>query len=58
MIRLRDCACFEEYEACVRLQVETWGYDASDVIPRKAFIVATDTDVAALLNLIVPPGGG
>lgn len=40
MIRLRDCACFEEYEACVRLQVETWGYDASDVIPRKAFIVA------------------
>ncbi|MDE3063393.1 MAG: GNAT family N-acetyltransferase [Acidobacteriota bacterium] len=40
MILLRDCAGLDEYEACVRLQVETWGYDASDVIPRKVFIVA------------------
>jgi predicted GNAT superfamily acetyltransferase len=30
----------DELEACVRLQVETWGYDAADVIPRRAFLVA------------------
>jgi hypothetical protein len=28
---------FDELEACVQLQIETWGYDASDVIPRKRF---------------------
>jgi predicted GNAT superfamily acetyltransferase len=39
MIVIRSCAGFEEFEACVRLQVETWGYDDSDVIPRKAFLV-------------------
>jgi predicted GNAT superfamily acetyltransferase len=26
-------------EACVALQIETWGYDPADVIPRKAFLV-------------------
>jgi len=40
MIEIRSCAGFEELEACVQLQVETWGYDASDVVPRKAFRVA------------------
>jgi predicted GNAT superfamily acetyltransferase len=40
MILMRPCEGHDEYEACVRLQVETWGYDPSDVIPRKVFIVA------------------
>ena len=40
MIVVRSCAGFEELEACVRLQVETWGYDPADVIPRRAFLVA------------------
>jgi predicted GNAT superfamily acetyltransferase len=37
---LRSCQGFEELEACVRLQVETWGYGDGDVIPRRAFTVA------------------
>ena len=40
MILIRNCAGFDELEACVQLQVETWGYDASDIVPRKAFRVA------------------
>jgi predicted GNAT superfamily acetyltransferase len=40
MIEIRACTGFEELEACVRLQVETWGYDEADVIPRRAFLVA------------------
>ncbi len=40
VIEIRSCVGFEELEACVQLQIETWGYDASDVIPRKAFKVA------------------
>lgn len=40
MIEIRPCLGFEELEACVQLQIETWGYDDSDVIPRKTFLVA------------------
>lgn len=40
MIEIRACAGFDELEACVQLQIETWGYDESDVIPRKTFLVA------------------
>ena len=40
MILIRTCSGQEELEACVQMQVETWGYDASDIIPRKAFLVA------------------
>jgi predicted GNAT superfamily acetyltransferase len=40
MIQIRACAGFGEMEACVELQIETWGYDESDVIPRKAFLLA------------------
>ena len=39
MIVIRECAGFEELQACVDLQVETWGYDATDLLPRKAFLV-------------------
>jgi predicted GNAT superfamily acetyltransferase len=40
MIAIRSCSGFDEMTACVRLQIETWGYDASDVLPRKAFLLA------------------
>jgi len=39
MILIRSCRGQDELEACVELQVETWGYDSTDIIPRKAFIV-------------------
>jgi predicted GNAT superfamily acetyltransferase len=39
VIHIRECHGHDELEACVRLQVETWGYDQTDVIPRKAFLV-------------------
>ena len=40
MIQIRSCAGMDEMEACVDLQIETWGYDESDVIPRKTFLLA------------------
>ncbi len=40
MIVLRNCEGFDELEACVQMQVATWGYDESEVVPRKAFLVA------------------
>src|ERR1022692_5288566 len=40
MIQVRACSGFDELEACIRLQIETWGYDEADVIPRRAFLVA------------------
>ena len=40
MIVFRTCTGQEELEACVQLQIETWGYDQADVIPRRAFLVA------------------
>jgi predicted GNAT superfamily acetyltransferase len=40
MIVIRACKGHDELEACVQLQVETWGYDESDIMPRKSFIVA------------------
>ncbi len=40
MIAIRACNGFDELQACVELQVETWGYDEADVIPRRAFLVA------------------
>jgi predicted GNAT superfamily acetyltransferase len=39
MIVVRSCEGFDELEACVQLQTEVWGYDPTDVIPRKAFLV-------------------
>jgi predicted GNAT superfamily acetyltransferase len=40
MIKIRSCRGFDEMEACVRLQIEIWGYDESDVTPRKTFMLA------------------
>jgi predicted GNAT superfamily acetyltransferase len=40
MIQIRACEGFDELEACVQLQIATWGYDESDVIRRKTFLLA------------------
>jgi predicted GNAT superfamily acetyltransferase len=40
MIQIRSCAGFGELEACVQLQIETWGIEPSEVIPRKTFLLA------------------
>jgi predicted GNAT superfamily acetyltransferase len=40
MIVVRPCAGFDELQACVRLQIETWGLEHYDVVPRKLFRVA------------------
>jgi predicted GNAT superfamily acetyltransferase len=40
MIQIRHCEGFDELEACVQLQIETWGYDESDIIPRKTFLIS------------------
>ena len=39
MIVIRECAGFEELQQVVHLQEDTWGYDQTDIIPRKAFLV-------------------
>ncbi len=39
MIEIRCCEGFDEMEACVQLQIETWGYDETDVVPRKMFLL-------------------
>jgi predicted GNAT superfamily acetyltransferase len=40
MIEIRSCAGFDELDACVQLEVEVWGMDASEIFPRKAFLLA------------------
>ena len=40
MIRIRSCEGFDEFDACVQLQIETWGYVESELIPRKTFLLA------------------
>ncbi len=40
MTVMRACEGLEELAACVELQIETWGYDASEVVPTKSFLVA------------------
>jgi predicted GNAT superfamily acetyltransferase len=38
-ILIRSCRGFEEFDACVRLQLETWGYDPLDTVPQREFVV-------------------
>lgn len=57
MIQIRSCVGLEELEAAVQMEIATWGYDTTDIIPRKAFLVAQkiggqvigafDTEIAA-----------
>jgi predicted GNAT superfamily acetyltransferase len=39
-VALRPCQGIDEMDACVQLQIDTWGYNDGDVIPRRMFIVA------------------
>ena len=38
-ILIRACSGFEEFDACVRLQLEVWGYEAEDTVPQREFVV-------------------
>jgi predicted GNAT superfamily acetyltransferase len=38
-ILIRMCSGFEEFDACVRLQLAVWGLDADDTVPQREFIV-------------------
>lgn len=40
MILIRACEGFDELDACVQLQIETWGIDDREVTPRKTFLLA------------------
>jgi len=39
-IRIAPLATLEDFERCVVLQLETWGYSDWDVVPRRIFMVA------------------
>lgn len=38
-VLIRKCGGFDEFDACVRLQTDIWGYDVRDTIPLREFIV-------------------
>jgi predicted GNAT superfamily acetyltransferase len=40
VIEIRACRGFDELQACVELEVETWGYDPNDLVPKKTFLLA------------------
>jgi predicted GNAT superfamily acetyltransferase len=40
MIHIRTCDGLDEIEGCVQLQRDTWGYDETEAIPRKTFLLA------------------
>ena len=39
-VQFRACKDMDEFEACVQIQIATWGYDEGDVVPRKSFLLA------------------
>jgi predicted GNAT superfamily acetyltransferase len=39
-IRIQSLSTLEQFERCVVLQVEVWGYSDGDLIPRRVFVVA------------------
>jgi len=39
-ILIRSCRGFDELDACVKLQMDTWGFSDGDVIPRRVFVVS------------------
>ena len=39
-ILIRSCQGRDEFEACVQLQVETWGYDPADLVPNRSFMLS------------------
>jgi predicted GNAT superfamily acetyltransferase len=40
MIEIRACRGFDELQDCVELEVEIWGYDPTDLVPKKTFLLA------------------
>jgi predicted GNAT superfamily acetyltransferase len=40
MIDIRPLSTLEHFERCVALQIEVWGYNDGDTIPRRVFVVA------------------
>ncbi len=40
-IHIRHCNSVEEFELCVTLQKEVWGFDDIEVVPLRMFVVAT-----------------
>ena len=39
-ILIRSCQGRDEFEACVQLEIETWGYDPADLIPNRSFMLS------------------
>src|SRR5258708_23530744 len=39
-IHIQPLTTLEQFERCVVLQIEVWGYSDGDVIPRRVFVVA------------------
>src|SRR5579871_229746 len=39
-IEIRHLTTLEQFERCVVLQLEVWGYSDGDIIPRRVFVVA------------------
>ncbi len=39
-VQFRACKDLEELEACVQMQIATWGYDKAEAVPRKSFLLA------------------
>jgi predicted GNAT superfamily acetyltransferase len=53
-ITIRHCATLEEYQQCVALQREVWGWDDEDLIPRRFFVVAKKIE-GQVIGAFEPP---
>jgi predicted GNAT superfamily acetyltransferase len=40
-IHIRKCQSLDELGACVRLQADVWGFSEEEIVPRRAFVVAS-----------------
>src|SRR5260370_42352682 len=40
-IEIRPCTTIEEMDECVNVQAEVWGFQGSDIVPRRMFVVAS-----------------
>jgi predicted GNAT superfamily acetyltransferase len=40
-IRIAPLSALDEFQACVELQIDVWGYSETDVIPRRMFLLAS-----------------
>lgn len=40
-IKIRPCRTIDEMNECVIIQAEVWGFQGSDIIPRRMFVVAS-----------------